>query len=300
MGVDPVAKEGLQTMCRGWEGFVVATISVLIFYLIAAYARKSLNILVITQGVHARASLSKLQLFFFTMVVIWVVVAVLTWTGKLTSLPGDVVVLLGIGAAGTAGGKFAAVAKKRLEFENWAWLIQKRWIKKSIERGPNDRTPEFGDLLRTGGEFDIGKFQLLAFSLVVGAALVYFIALGEGVSDLSDFKIPGAYLSLIGLSQATYIGGKVVGPSTEGDLNKKLTEVRGLETDFVKAVEKAWSEPDSGKVRSLNEARAVAPEEYRAYRMHAEEAATMVGECTGNPVSGARIEAGIPGLPQTS
>ncbi len=234
------------------------------------------------------------------MVVIWVVIAVLTWTGELTGLPSDVVVLLGIGAAGTAGGKFATIAKRRLEFENWAWLIRKRWIKKSIERGSNDRIPEFGDLLRTGGEFDISKFQLLAFSLVVGAALVYFIAFGEDVLDLSNFKIPGAYLSLIGLSQATYIGGKVVGPSTEGDLNKKLTEVRTLETDFVKAVEKAWSEPDSGKGRSLDEARAVAPEEYCAYRMCAEEAATMVGECTGNPVSGTRIEAAVPGLFQTS
>ena len=63
----------------------------------------------ITQGVHARASPSKLQLFFFTIVIIWVVVALLTWTGELTSLPGDVVVLLGIGAAGIAGSREIAI-----------------------------------------------------------------------------------------------------------------------------------------------------------------------------------------------
>ena len=202
---------------RSALGFVLATVAVLLAYGVAAWARKSFNVLVITQGVHARASLSNLQLLFFTLTVLWVVVAFLTWTGELAGLSGDVVMLLGIGAAGTAGGKVAAVAKGRLDFENWAWLVRKRWIKESIHRGPNNRKPEFGDLLRTGGDFDISKFQLFAFSLVVGAALVYFAAHGADVTDFAEFEIPGAYLSLIGLSQAAYIGGKAIGPNTIGD-----------------------------------------------------------------------------------
>ncbi len=109
-------------MERDIAGFIAATLAVVIAYAVAAWARKSAdgkwtwNILVITQGVHARASLSKLQFFFFTLVVLWVVVAVLTWTGKLAGLSGDVVVLLGIGAAGTTGGKITAIAKNRLDF----------------------------------------------------------------------------------------------------------------------------------------------------------------------------------------
>ena len=288
-------------MERDIAGYIVATIAVVIAYAVAASARKShegkwaWNILVITQGVHARASLSKLQFFFFTLAVLWVVVAILTWTRHLAGLSGDVVMLLGIGAAGTAGGKITAIAKNRLGFENWAWLVRKGWIKESVERGANTRKPEFGDLLRSGGEFDISKFQLFVFSLIVGAALIYFAAYGAEVQDFSEFEIPAEYLSLIGLSQVAYIGGKAVAPSTKTDLNQKLNEVRILETDFVKAVEKSWSQNDSRGNRSLGTARAAAPEAYRAYRMRAEEAAMMVGECTGNPVGETSIEPTVPG-----
>ena len=287
-------------MERDVVGLVAGTLAVVIAYVVAACARKTAdgkwawNLLVITQGVHARASLSKLQFFFFTLVVLWVVVAVLTWTGQLAGLSGDIVVLLGIGAAGTTGGKITAIAKNRLGFDNWAWLVRKSWIKESIERGANTRKPEFGDLLRSGGEFDISKFQLFVFSLVVGGALISFVASGADVQNVSEFKIPGAYLSLIGLSQVAYIGGKAVGPSTKADLDKKLNEVRTVETDFVKAVEHSWSQLDSHSDRSLDAARSAAPEEYRTYRMRAEEAAMMVGECTGNPVSDRNIEPTVP------
>ena len=288
-------------MERDIAGFIAATLAVVIAYVVAAWARKSAggkwawNILAITQGVHARASLSKLQFFFFTLAVLWVVVAGLAWTGQLAGLSDDVVVLLGIGAAGTTGGKITAIAKNRLGFDNWAWLVRKGWITESVERGSNTRKPEFGDLLRSGGEFDIGKFQLFVFSFVVGAALIYFAAYGADMADLSEFEIPGVYLALIGLSQVAYIGGKAVAPSTKTDIDKKLNEVRSRETDFVKAVEKSWSQPGSRGHRSLDTARTAAPQEYREYRMRAEEAAMMVGECTGNPVPETSIEPTVPG-----
>lgn len=288
-------------MERSLTGYVVATLIVVLAYAVAAGARKaaggewSWNMLVITQGVHARASLSKLQLFFFSLVVVWVVVAVLVWKGELTELSGDVVVLLGIGAAGTAGGKVTAMAKSRLSFENWAWLMRKGWIRESIEPERSSRKPEFGDLLRSGGEFDVSKFQLLVFSVVIGMALIWFAAYGEDVGDLSNFNIPGAYLSLIGLSQVVYVGGKAVGPATRGELGKKLNEVRSLETEFVKAVDRAWAASDPAEGRNLEGARAAAPEEYRAYRLRAEEAATMVGACIGGAVVETSIEPSIPG-----
>ena len=280
-------------MERSIEGYALATLAVVVLYAVAACVRGSANPLVITQGAYARASLSKLQLFFFTLAVIWVAVALLTWTHKLAGLSADVVVLLGIGAAGTTGGKLTAVAKRRLDFDNWAWLVQKGWIEQSIERGSNDRTPEFSDLLRTGDEFDVGKFQLFAFSLVVGAALIYFAAHGADVEGLAEFEIPGEYLSLIGLSQVAYIGGKAVNPSTVADLNKKLTKVRGLETEFIMAVEQSRAEAGPAVDPSLQAARTAAPEQYHAYRVEAEEAATMVGECIGKPVT-ASIEPAIP------
>ena len=288
-------------MERSLTGYVVATLVVVLAYVVAAGARKaasgnwSWNMLVITQGVHARASLSKLQLFFFSLVVLWVVVAALVWTRKLTGLSDDVVVLLAVGAAGTLGGKITAMAKSRLSFENWAWLVRKGWIRESIEPENSSRRPEFGDLLRSGGEFDVSKFQLLVFSVVIGVALIYFAAYGEVVGDLSNFDIPGAYLSLIGLSQVVYVGGKAVGPATKGELGKKLNEVRSLETEFVKAVDRAWAASDPAGKQNLETARAAAPEQYRAYRLRAEEAATMLDACLGGAVDETSIEPRIPG-----
>ena len=89
--------------------------------------------------------------------------------------------------------------------------------------------------------------------------------------------------------------GKTAAPSTKTDIDKKLSEVRILETDFFKAVERSWSQPDSRGDRSLDTARDAAPEEYRTYKMRAEEAAVMVGECTGNPVGETSIEPTVPG-----
>ena len=286
---------------RDFIGYAAATAALIVAYVLAAWARSrngngwSWNILVITQGAHARASISKLQLFFFTLIVLWVVVADLVWTGRLTGLSSDILILLGIGAAGTAGGKVTAIAKKQLSFENRAWLMRKGWIKESIEREPSDRKPEFGDLLRSGNEFDISKFQLLVFSLVIGVALIYFTAYGADLKSLSDFEIPGEYLGLIGLSQVVYVGGKAVGTNTKADLDKKLNEVRNLETAFISAADKAWAQDESQEKLTLVTARSAAPEAYRAYRLRAEEAATMVGECIGGNVSEKSIEPSIPG-----
>ena len=281
-------------MDERWVGIVAASVAVVVAYLVAGYVRDSYNVLKIVRGVHPRASLSKLQLFFFTLVVLWVVVAVLTWTGELTGLSSDVVVLLGIGAAGTAGGKMAGVAKRRLDSANWAWLVRKGWIKESVERGTDDRNPEFGDLLRSDGEFDVGKFQLFAFSLVVGAALVYFAIDHGAAAACVPFVIPGEYLALLGLSEVAYVGGKAVQPGTRSDLDKKVTELREKERAFVEAVEKAWTDLDAGAERNLAAARAAAPEAYQAYRMRALEAAGMVAACTGNAVDEARIEPDVP------
>ncbi len=286
-------------MERGMVGYLVATAAVVVAYSISAWVRSdsggkwSWNVLVITQGVHPRASLSKLQLFFFSLVVLWVVVAFLIWTGKLTGLSNDVLILLGIGAVGTAGGKATAIAKTRLTFENWAWIKKKGWIEESIEREDKTRKPIIGDLLNSRGEFDITKFQLLVFSLVVGAALIYFAALGDLPQDLSAYKIPQEYLGLIGLAQVVYIGGKAVAPNTKGDLDAKLNEVRGLETKFVDAVALAWKAAGANAVRTEDGAKAAATSEYNAYLLKAEEAATMVGDRTGTTISDAKIKPGI-------
>ena len=68
---------------------------------------------------------------------------------------------------------------------------------------------------------------MLSFSFVVGIALLM-----TGLSGLANFTIPMALLGVIGLSQVTYVGGKIVAPTKFGDLDSKLTELRKAQEDF--------------------------------------------------------------------
>ena len=46
----------------------------------------------------------------------------------------------------------------------------------------------------------------------------------------------GHYLTLIGISQGVYVGGKLTGGNPIGELNKVLDQLRSLELAFTQAV----------------------------------------------------------------
>lgn len=286
-----------------WVPFLVA-LGVLVFlYSVAALATKTnehgqsgWNPLVITAGQFGRGSLSRLQVFYFTLIVIASLTYILVGTQKLDGLSEDVLMLLGISAVGAAGGQVMAVTRKRLSFENWSWLIRKGWIRESIERKSKPISPR--DLVSADGQFDIYKFQMLAFSLIVGAALVG-ATFREGAT-LETFTISGSLLGVLGLSQVVYLGGKAASPPTNEDLNTSLTEVRRLEVEFVKAVSEAWKDAPPAKAdvstgdKALKKAIATAPEKYNEYLAAAENAARMVQERIGAPEPTDRTAPDIP------
>lgn len=177
----------------------------------------------ITANAHGRASLAKLQLFLFTMLVFGLLLLFQLRASVLAGLSTDILYLLGISAVGTAGGKLTYVAKRRLSFQNWTWLRRKGWLPDKSDIAPRARWSELF-LDSDTSEFDAYSFQMAIFSIVVAVALIR-----TNLSDLSAFKIPGELLALLGLSQIVFIGGKAVEKSAYNELDTKLNEVRGQE-----------------------------------------------------------------------
>lgn len=194
-----------------------------------------LNPINLTIDGSGRASLSQMQILFFSVIVLFLVTYILLRTGVLANLSDQVLLLLGIAGAGSVGGTVATASRHRISFENWAWAKKKGWT------GPTGYTvvdPSWSDLISTGGDFDPYRFQMLTFSIVVGMALLLL-----GVNGLASFSIPTALLGVLGLSQVTYIGGKIVSGGSFGDLDAKLTALQKAEAEFVATTATAWLDP---------------------------------------------------------
>ena len=277
---------------------ITASVVVVVFYIIAALSRpkaqdrgRRFNPLVITAGVSGRASLSNLQVFYFSFIVFWLLAFFVVKMNKLGGLSPDILTLLGIGVAGTAGAKVTAITRKRLSLEDWAWLKRKNWISQDIER--KRRPPEFADLMTSGADFDVYKFQTLVVSFIVGVALLVAGITVEDPDALQEFKIPDYLLGLLGLSQAAYVGGKAIGPATNANLKTQLEKLRQLERDFVAAVAKEWKKAPP-KSADMANAKKAAPVEYNAYLTAANETAVMVQERIGAPHPTTNIDPDLP------
>jgi hypothetical protein len=185
-------------------------------------------------GADGKGNASKLQILFFSCVVVGLLAFIIMRTGILSNLSGTILTLLGISAVGAAASKATDATKNRLDFENWAWLIEKNWLPPNGLTAIN--TARWRDVVTTDGEFDVYRFQMLLFSIVVGGAL-----LTSPWQDLASFSIPDNLLGVLGLSQVVYVGGKLVAPPSMADLDKALTELRQLESEFRNA---AITRPD--------------------------------------------------------
>ena len=284
---------------RFWSGFIAA-VFVVVCYVAAALSRPEktemgsrFNPLVITAGVFGRASLANLQILFFSLIVIWLLVHLVLWTGKLGALSTDVLYLMGIGGLGTAGAKVTSIMRKRLSFENVSWLRRKQWIKTDI--GRERRPPQWADLVCTDDAFDVFKFQNVVITFVIGLGLLGSVVVSGDQSGLKTFAIDGSLLVLLGLSQVTYVGGKAIAPPANEDPNKTLSELRDLEEAFVgAALETAAWKAGGADVAEKVRKEAAAP--YNTYMSAAKIAKGMLEDLTGALIPESRIE---PDLPET-
>ncbi|MCZ8024104.1 MAG: hypothetical protein O9332_01110 [Microcystis sp. LE19-10.1B] len=239
----------------------------------------------LTAGHLGKASLSNFQIFGFTLVVLFRLLYTLSNEKELSGLSNDILLLLGISAVGTTGSKVIALGSKRLTFSNWAWLRNHQWLtigEKGYEKKPELEDAKWSDLIKSGGSFDVYSFQLAGFSLLVAASL-FLGVFGIG-SDLATFTLPQNFLSILGLSNVVYLGGKVTDPNSYEELNQKIDELRTEETDLISQY------PN------------IQPESYGKYiakaRIVAEMLRSFYGEkgiFSGNPIDFSKL---MPNIPQ--
>lgn len=282
---------------------LIATVLVLILYAIAANSvkhrwnhRPPINPLKIIADITGRASLANTQVFFFTLIVAWLAIYWVIQEGSLVGINNTVLGLLGIAVVGSAAAKAVDTSRYRVTAENWSWAKKKSWIKNDFTGGRSDRVPKFGDLLTSDQGFEIARFQAVTFSLIVGISLFYNGVTAANAAAFSDFKINEAYLTLIGMSQGVYVGGKLLGANLFAELNTKLDKVRSLELAFTTAVAKS---PDWVGAAASDRVIKLAREkcaliEYTAYMSAATEAGEIVENLTGNKVEAAPIEPELP------
>jgi hypothetical protein len=275
-----------------WYSLWLCVATIFVLYLWIAFALRkqdhtlmsfihSLSPVKVTAGPDGKGSLSKFQILSFTLVVFGLILLFMLQTGVLSDLSGTILTLLGINGIGATVAKGADAQRNTIAPENRAWLLRRNWI-------PTAKTPvdtsnaSWRDFFTTDGEFDVYRYQSFVFALVVIVALV-----AAGVTQLSTFVIPDTILGIVGLSQAVYIGGKLVTPTNMSDLNTAITDLRDREKKFRDSATTA----KQGAVASLQEAIALAGQPaYDAYRDRAKDVAALFALETGNVVSAAALE----------
>lgn len=201
-----------------------------------------LNPVVMTAGPYGKASLSKLQLLWFTIIILSVLVYLLNLTGDLSDLPGSVLILLGISATGTIGAGLASNNKSRLSFVNWQWLNDQGWLSEDDQYGNPDakskQAENYGSqsrwrdlLLDEKGVVNVYKFQLLFTSLLVGVYLIL-----SGGSNLRGFRLPENFPQLLGISNIFYVTGRSFQPTGFDELDTKITTLIAKEKDLKNSV----------------------------------------------------------------
>jgi hypothetical protein len=228
---------------------------------------RALDPVQITADAYGRASLAKLQIFGFSFIVFGLLIYYQFRNGILTGLSQDVLLLLGISAVGTVGGRITYAAKRRFSLDNWAWLRLRQWFQVRGE-GINRRAL-WSELVvdPDKGEFDPYSFQMGIFSVVVAVALI-----SSSLTGLTTFEIPDELLGLLGLSQAVFIAGKAAEKSPYVELDARITSIRAHQRSYQEALALAAASADP-KIQS--ESRAKADAERAAFKSEVSQAADM-------------------------
>lgn len=208
-------------------GVVFLGYTVLVYALASCYAKSNFSAkvgwvrwfdpAVVSAGEYGTASLSSLQLLWFTLIVAYISIEKLFLHNGLPGLTDSVMALLGLPGASKLASIVVSNNRMRLSLENWSWLIDNKFLKEGRTIDPRT-TAHLRDLILTDASFDPTRYQLFLFSLVIGIAMI----LGD---DLNKFNIGNWNGILLG-SNAVYLGGKALSPTAIKDLNDRLTSIR--------------------------------------------------------------------------
>ncbi|MCH7806939.1 MAG: hypothetical protein IH995_07335 [Proteobacteria bacterium] len=172
------------------------------------------SFLYIWEGKTGKASLSNFQIWLWTVIVFSLAVYLWWATGELFSFRGDVLWLLGIAGAGSVGARATAALRQepgRLKAEEKEIAVKKD-------------EANFGDLITTGGKFDLFKFQMLVFTLFTAGYVVV-----EVVTSLEFPVIPEGLFYLLGISNGSYVAAKAIKPNPFANFPAAQAELEALE-----------------------------------------------------------------------
>ncbi|MGM3308085.1 hypothetical protein ACSQ6I_19260 [Anabaena sp. WFMT] len=184
---------------------------------------KYLDLVTFTTEKSGKASISNLQITWFTLIVFGLLIHVLLRTGQLSAISEDILWLLGISGTAKILSMGIDVSANRLSLDNLAWLRIQGYLNDSNQ----SKNANWKDLINTNGSFDVYKYQLLLFSFIVGITLTI-----SGLRVLTEFKLPEGFLNLLGLSNVVYIFGNTISPNSIAELNKYINELRGFEKEY--------------------------------------------------------------------
>ncbi len=208
----------------------------------------------ISAASYGEASMSQVQVMLFTFVVAGLLFLLWLRTGVLSEISTDLLLLLGISAVGAGGAKFTQTQKTGLKRETARYLIGKGWYDWPLVSVGTRAT--LRNLLLTDERLDVYKFQMAIFTAVVACYVVT-----SGQTNLGDVTISTTMLSLIGISQGVYVGGKAITDRTT-DLENAVQKMIDLEGEIRKLTDPAKANELAARTDEYRKAATLAVSEF--------------------------------------
>jgi hypothetical protein len=172
-----------------------------------------LSPLQLVRGHDGTASLSNLQILWWTLAVFSLMIYSWVATGDLAGLNHTVMWLLGIGGTGSLAAKAVAINNEK----NNAAVA-------AMREENSDVQPSGWDLISVNGRLDLTKLQMLLFTIVAGIYVV------TNVWEQVVFPVlPPELLTLMGLSNGLYVLGKVTASNPYQEVGNLLQEEKIVE-----------------------------------------------------------------------
>lgn len=147
----------------------------------------------LVRGRNGTASLSNLQIWWWSMAVFSLLIYVWVGTGSLASLNQTIMWLLGVTTGGSMAAKIVASRVNQEEQRVMALQNTREPIKTTVL-----------DLIRAGDQVSLTKLQMLLFTIITGIYVVSTVG-----SQLVFPEIPMEMLTLMGISNGVYVLGKI-------------------------------------------------------------------------------------------
>ena len=181
---------------------------------------RSLSPIVVTASDYGAASLSNLQIFWFTLIVLGLLSYAWLVTGSILNPSADVLWLLGIASGTKVLSASIGSLRQRLNLDNWNWLVENQLLRPESEIDPT-QTARWRDLVLVNGVLDPSRYQLLGFGFLIGLSLLF-----GNLDVVQSFQIPEFFRALQGLSSGFYLFGKAVSPNDLTELDNRIASLR--------------------------------------------------------------------------